>query len=155
MRRSKPEPRAIQPDPKFSSELVARFVNKIMREGKKTKAYKIFYTALDVIARKTQQNPLDVFQAAVNNAMPLLEVRPRRVGGATLQVPVEPSPHRRLSLAMRWIIEAARNRPEKTMAERLANELIAAAKNEGAAIKKRDETHRMAEANKAFAHFRF
>ena len=155
MRRSKPEPRAIQPDPKFSSELVARFVNKIMREGKKTKAYKIFYTALDIIARKTQQNPLDVFQAAVNNAMPLLEVRPRRVGGATLQVPVEPSPHRRLSLAMRWIIEAARNRPEKTMAERLANELIAAAKNEGAAIKKRDETHRMAEANKAFAHFRF
>jgi len=155
MRRSKPEPRAIQPDPKFSSELVARFVNKIMREGKKTKAYKIFYTALEVIARKTQQNPLDVFQAAVNNAMPLLEVRPRRVGGATLQVPVEPSPHRRLSLAMRWIIEAARNRPEKTMAERLANELIAAAKNEGAAIKKRDETHRMAEANKAFAHFRF
>lgn len=155
MRRSKPEPRAIQPDPKFSSELVARFVNKIMREGKKTKAYKIFYTALDVIARKTQQNPLDVFQAAVNNAMPLLEVRPRRVGGATLQVPVEPTPHRRLSLAMRWIIDSARKRPEKTMAERLANELIAAAKNEGAAIKKRDETHRMAEANKAFAHFRF
>lgn len=155
MRRSKPEPRAIQPDPKFSSELVARFVNKIMREGKKTKAYKIFYTALDIIARKTQQNPLDVFQAAVNNAMPLLEVRPRRVGGATLQVPVEPTPHRRLSLAMRWIIDSARKRPEKTMAERLANELIAAAKNEGAAIKKRDETHRMAEANKAFAHFRF
>jgi small subunit ribosomal protein S7 len=155
MRRSKPEPRAIQPDPKFGSELVARFVNKIMREGKKTKAYKIFYTALDVIARKTQQNPLDVFQAAVNNAMPLLEVRPRRVGGATLQVPVEPTPHRRLSLAMRWIIDSSRKRPEKTMAERLANELIAAAKNEGAAIKKRDETHRMAEANKAFAHFRF
>jgi small subunit ribosomal protein S7 len=155
MRRSKPEPRAIQPDPKFSSELVARFVNKIMREGKKTKAYKIFYTALDVIARKTQQNPLDVFQAAVNNAMPLLEVRPRRVGGATLQVPVEPTPHRRLSLAMQWIIDSSRKRPEKTMAERLANELIAAAKNEGAAIKKRDETHRMAEANRAFAHFRF
>lgn len=155
MRKGRPEPRKIQPDPKFGSEIIARFVNKLLKEGKKSKAYKIFYRALDLIAQKTQQNPLDVFQAAVNNAMPLLEVRPRRVGGATLQVPIEPQPHRRLSLSMRWLIEAARKRPEKTMAERLAAELIAAAKNEGAAIKKRDETHKMAEANKAFAYFRY
>ncbi|MCS7297557.1 MAG: 30S ribosomal protein S7 [Bacteroidia bacterium] len=155
MRKGHPEPRVILPDPKYKSELVARFVNKIMREGKKTKAYKIFYTALELIAQKTNQNPLEIFQAAVNNAMPHLEVRPRRVGGATLQIPMEPHPERKLSLAMRWLIEAARKRSERTMAERLAGELIAASKNEGAAIKKRDEVHKMAEANKAFAHFRF
>lgn len=155
MRKGHPEVRVIPPDPKYKSELVARFVNKVMREGKKTKAYKIFYTALEIIARKTQQNPLEIFQAAINNAMPHLEVRPRRVGGATLQIPMEPRPERKLSLAMRWIIEAARKRSERTMAERLAGELIAASKNEGAAIKKRDEVHKMAEANKAFAHFRF
>jgi len=155
MRKGHPEPRVIPPDPKYKSELIARFVNKIMREGKKTKAYAIFYRALDVIAQKNSQNPLEIFQAAVNNAMPHLEVRPRRVGGATLQIPMEPRPERKLSLAMRWLIEAARKRSERTMAERLAAELIAASKNEGAAIKKRDEVHRMAEANKAFAHFRF
>ncbi|GIV26144.1 MAG: 30S ribosomal protein S7 [Bacteroidia bacterium] len=155
MRKGHPEPRVIPPDPKYKSELIARFVNKIMREGKKTKAYAIFYRALEVIAQKTSQNPLEIFQAAVNNAMPHLEVRPRRVGGATLQIPMEPRPERKLSLAMRWLIEAARKRSERTMAERLAAELIAASKNEGAAIKKRDEVHRMAEANKAFAHFRF
>jgi len=155
MRKGHPEPRVIPPDPKYKSELIARFVNKIMREGKKTKAYAIFYRALEVIAQKTSQNPLEIFQAAVNNAMPHLEVRPRRVGGATLQIPMEPRPERKLSLAMRWLIEAARKRTERTMAERLAAELIAASKNEGAAIKKRDEVHRMAEANKAFAHFRF
>lgn len=155
MRKGHPERRSIPPDPKYKSELVARFVNKIMREGKKTKAYAIFYRALDIIAQKTAQNSLDIFHAAVNNAMPHLEVRPRRVGGATLQIPMEPRPERKLSLAMRWLIEAARKRSERTMAERLAGELIAASKNEGAAIKKRDETHRMAEANKAFAHFRF
>ncbi|MCS7153009.1 MAG: 30S ribosomal protein S7 [Bacteroidia bacterium] len=155
MRKGHPEPRVIPPDPKYKSELVARFVNKIMREGKKTKAYRIFYTALDLIAQKTGQNPLEIFQAAVNNAMPHLEVRPRRVGGATLQIPVEPRPERKLSLAMRWLIETARKRSERTMAERLAAELIAASKNEGATIKKRDEVHKMAEANKAFAHFRF
>ncbi|MDW8057170.1 MAG: 30S ribosomal protein S7 [Bacteroidia bacterium] len=155
MRKGRPEPRVIPPDPKYKSELVARFVNKIMREGKKTKAYRIFYTALDLIAQKTGQNPLEIFQAAVNNAMPHLEVRPRRVGGATLQIPVEPRPERKLSLAMRWLIETARKRSERTMAERLAAELIAASKNEGATIKKRDEVHKMAEANKAFAHFRF
>lgn len=155
MRKGHPEPRVIPPDPKYKSELIARFVNKVMREGKKTKAYAIFYRALDVIAQKTSQNPLEIFQAAVNNAMPHLEVRPRRVGGATLQIPMEPRPERKLSLAMRWLIEAARKRSERTMAERLAAELIAASKNEGAAIKKRDEVHRMAEANKAFAHFRF
>ncbi|RMF46357.1 MAG: 30S ribosomal protein S7 [Bacteroidetes bacterium] len=155
MRKGHPEPRVIPPDPKYKSELIARFVNKIMREGKKNKAYAIFYRALEVIAQKTSQNPLEIFQAAVNNAMPHLEVRPRRVGGATLQIPMEPRPERKLSLAMRWLIEAARKRSERTMAERLAAELIAASKNEGAAIKKRDEVHRMAEANKAFAHFRF
>lgn len=155
MRKGHPEPRLIPPDPKYKSELVARFVNKVMRGGKKTKAYAIFYRALDIIAQKSSQNSLEIFQAAVNNAMPHLEVRPRRVGGATLQIPMEPRLERKLSLAMRWLIEAARKRPERTMAERLAGELIAASKNEGAAIKKRDETHRMAEANKAFAHFRF
>ncbi|MCS7162249.1 MAG: 30S ribosomal protein S7 [Bacteroidia bacterium] len=155
MRRARSEPRVVLPDPKYKSELVARFVNKIMREGKKTKAYAIFYRCLDIIAQKTGQNPLEIFQAAVNNAMPHLEVRPRRVGGATLQIPIEPRPERKLSLAMRWIIEAARKRSERNMADRLANELIAAAKNEGAAIKRRDEMHKMAEANKAFAHLRF
>ncbi|MCX7607022.1 MAG: 30S ribosomal protein S7 [Bacteroidia bacterium] len=155
MRKGHPEPRVILPDPKYKSELVARFVNKIMREGKKSVAYAIFYRSLDIIAQKTSQNPLEIFQAAVNNAMPHLEVRPRRVGGATLQIPMEPRPERKLSLAMRWLIDSARKRSERTMAERLAGELIAASKNEGAAIKKRDETHRMAEANKAFAHFRF
>lgn len=155
MRKGHPKPRTILPDPVYKSELVARFVNKIMREGKKTKAYKIFYTAMDTIAQKTSQNPLEIFQAAINNVMPQLEVRPRRVGGATLQIPVEPRPERKLSLSMRWIIEAARKRTERTMAQRLAAELIAASMNEGAAIKKRDEIHRMAEANKAFAHFRF
>ncbi|MEN2993496.1 MAG: 30S ribosomal protein S7 [Bacteroidia bacterium] len=155
MRRVRSEPRVVLPDPKYKSELVARFVNKIMREGKKTKAYAIFYRCLDIIAQKSGQNPLEIFQAAVNNAMPHLEVRPRRVGGATLQIPIEPRPERKLSLAMRWIIEAARKRSERNMADRLANELIAAAKNEGAAIKRRDEMHKMAEANKAFAHLRF
>lgn len=155
MRKGHPKPRTILPDPRYKSELVARFVNKIMREGKKTKAYKIFYTAMEIIAQKTSQNPLEIFQAAINNVMPHLEVRPRRVGGATLQIPMEPRPERKLSLSMRWIIEAARKRTERTMAQRLAAELIAASMNEGAAIKKRDEVHRMAEANKAFAHFRF
>ncbi|MCS7188524.1 MAG: 30S ribosomal protein S7 [Bacteroidia bacterium] len=155
MRKGRPIPRAIPPDPKYKSELVARFVNKIMREGKKTLAYSIFYRAMDIVAQKTSQNPLDIFQAAVNNVMPHLEVRPRRVGGATLQIPIEPRSERKLSLSMRWIIEAARKRSERTMAERLAAELIAASRNEGAAVKKRDEVHRMAEANKAFAHFRF
>lgn len=155
MRKGHPKPRTILPDPRYKSELVARFVNKIMREGKKTKAYQIFYTAMEIIAQKTSQNPLEIFQAAINNVMPHLEVRPRRVGGATLQIPMEPRPERKLSLSMRWILEAARKRTERTMAQRLAAELIAASMNEGAAIKKRDEVHRMAEANKAFAHFRF
>ncbi|MCS6789398.1 MAG: 30S ribosomal protein S7 [Bacteroidia bacterium] len=155
MRKGHPKPRTILPDPRFKSELVARFANKLMREGKKTKAYQILYTAMELIAQKTSQNPLEIFQAAINNGMPHLEVRPRRVGGATLQIPMEPRPERKLSLSMRWIIEAARKRTERTMAQRLAAELIAASMNEGAAIKKRDEVHRMAEANKAFAHFRF
>ena len=154
MRKATPERRIIPPDPKYKSELIARFVNKLMREGKKSVAYATFYRCLDIIASKTSQNPLEIFQAAVNNAMPHLEVRPRRVGGATLQIPMEPRPERKLSLSMRWLIEAARKRSERTMAERLAGELIAASKNEGAAIKRRDEVHRMAEANKAFAHFR-
>lgn len=126
-----------------------------MLNGKKTKAQAIFYEAMDIIEKKTSQDPIEIFQAAVNNVRPLLEVRPRRIGGATLQVPIEPRPERSLSLSMRWIISFARKRGEKTMSERLAAELIAAARGEGAAIKKRDDTHRMAEANKAFAHLRF
>lgn len=155
MRKAKPEIRLIAPDPKYNSILVAKFINKLMLNGKKTKAQAIFYEAMDLIEKKTSQDPIEIFQAAVNNVRPLLEVRPRRIGGATLQVPIEPQPERSLSLSIRWIIGFARKRGEKTMSQRLAAELIAAARGEGAAIKKRDDTHRMAEANKAFAHLRF
>lgn len=155
MRKAKPEIRPIAPDPKYNSILVAKFINKLMLNGKKTKAQAIFYEAMDLIEKKTSQDPIEIFQAAVNNVRPLLEVRPRRIGGATLQVPIEPQPERSLSLSIRWIIGFARKRGEKTMSQRLAAELMAAARGEGAAIKKRDDTHRMAEANKAFAHLRF
>ncbi|MGQ9864343.1 MAG: 30S ribosomal protein S7 [Bacteroidia bacterium] len=155
MRKGKPQRRPIAPDPKYNDILASKFINKLMLNGKKTKAQAIFYQAMDIIVQKTSQDPIEIFQAAVNNVRPLLEVRPRRVGGATLQVPVEPQPERSLSLSMRWIIGFARKRGEKTMSQRLAAELIAAARGEGASIKKRDDTHRMAEANKAFAHLRF
>jgi small subunit ribosomal protein S7 len=143
------------PDPKFKSVLITRFINSIMRRGKKSIAEGIFYETMDLIYKKTNQPGLDVFNKALNNVKPLLEVKSRRVGGATYQVPVEVRAERRVALAMRWIIDYAKGRSEHTMAERLTAELLAASKNEGASIKKKEDTHKMAEANKAFAHFRW
>ncbi len=147
--------RAVMPDPVYNSEVVTRFINKLMYDGKKSVSAKIFYRALDLIKEKTGEEPLKVFKQAVENAKPLVETKSRRVGGATYQVPIEVNPRRQLSLSMRWLVAAARARGEKTMVQRLAAELIAASKNEGAAIKKKEDVHRMAEANKAFAHFRW
>jgi small subunit ribosomal protein S7 len=156
MRKRRAPKRKILPDPKFKSELVAKFVNNLMLDGKKAVAEKIFYSAIDIIKEKTKSTePLEVFLKAVENTKPLLEVRSRRVGGATYQVPVEVRPARKQALALRWLIDYSRKRNEKTMAERLANEFIAASNQEGAAIKKREDTHKMAEANKAFAHFKW
>ncbi len=147
--------REVMPDPVYNSEMVTRFINKLMYDGKKSVAAKIFYRALDLIKERTGEEPLKVFKTAVENAKPLVETKSRRVGGATYQVPVEVNPRRQLSLSMRWLVAAARARGEKTMVQRLAAELIAASKNEGAAIKKKEDVHRMAEANKAFAHYRW
>ncbi len=143
------------PDPKFKSVLVAKFINGLMVKGKKSIAEKIFYSALDIIEQKTKKNGLEVFEQAVENVKPILEVRSRRVGGATYQVPVEVRTNRRQALALRWLIGFAKARSGRSMAEKLAEELIAAANKEGASIKKREDTHRMAESNKAFAHFRW
>ena len=147
--------REVVHDPKYDDELVARFINYIMRKGKKSTAENIVYDAIDIIGEKTGQNGLEVLKKAIENVKPILEVRSRRVGGATYQVPIEVRSDRRLALAMRWIIGFSKERSEKTMAERLANELVAASKNEGSSIKRKEDTHRMAEANKAFAHFRW
>jgi len=155
MRNNKAPKRIIVPDPVYGSELVSKFVNKLTISGKKSKAYGIFYSAIQIIEKKTSQNGLEVFNNALNNAMPAVEVRSRRVGGSTFQIPTEVRPVRRTSLGMKWLIMFSRKRGEKTMKERLANELIAAAKGEGTTVKKKDDTHRMAEANKAFSHFRF
>jgi small subunit ribosomal protein S7 len=154
-RRKRAEKRTILPDPKYHDLQVAKFVNNLMRRGKKSLAERIIYTAFDRIQDKTGQDPLDVFRKAFSNVQPTVEVKSRRVGGSTYQVPVEIRPARQQALATRWIINFAKSRGEKTMAERLAAELMAAASNEGASVKKRDDTHRMAEANKAFAHFRW
>ena len=143
------------PDPKYGSVLVTKFVNNLMRQGKKSVAESIFYRAIDLVEEKTGQNGLEVFQKAAENVKPVVEVKPRRVGGATYQIPVEVRSERKLALSIKWIISFTRSRAEKTMAERLAAELLAASKGEGASIKKRDDTHRMAEANKAFAHYRW
>ncbi|NPV71769.1 MAG: 30S ribosomal protein S7 [Firmicutes bacterium] len=147
--------REILPDPVYSNVTAARFMNKIMWDGKKSLAQRIFYGAMDMIAKKTGKNPIEVFEQAVKNAMPAVEVRPRRVGGATYQVPMEVRPDRRLSLAFRWLIQYSRDRSERTMQERLANELMDAANNTGSTIKKKEDTHKMADANKAFAHYRW
>jgi small subunit ribosomal protein S7 len=147
--------RQIPPDPVYKSELVARFINRLFTRGKKSVGEKIFYKALELIEEKTGKKGLEVFEQAINNVMPIVEVRPRRVGGATYQVPVEVRPERRLSLAIRWIITFARKRQGKTMIEKLAAELMDAAAGTGASIKKKEDTHRMAEANKAFAHYRW
>ena len=155
-RRRKPEIRTILPDPKFKSELLAKFINKIMERGKKSRAEEIVYGALATIAEKKKTDaPLTVLEAALENVRPSVEVKSRRVGGATYQVPVEVRTVRRNALAMRWIIEASRSRGEQGMAARLAAELLDAADHRGAAVKKREDTHKMAEANKAFAHFRW
>jgi small subunit ribosomal protein S7 len=154
-RRRSIEPRKILPDPKFGSELLAKFINVLMVDGKKSIAESIVYGALDTLAQRSGKEALDAFEAALENVRPTVEVKSRRVGGSTYQVPVEVRPARRNALAMRWIVEAARKRGDKSMALRLANELSDAADNKGAAVKKREDVHRMAEANKAFAHFRW
>tara|TARA_B100001287_G_scaffold242040_1_gene217286 strand:+ start:1419 stop:1883 length:465 start_codon:yes stop_codon:yes gene_type:complete len=154
MRRRRPEKREILPDPVYSNLLVAKFVNYIMNDGKKGVAEKIFYGAMDQVKDKTKSDGLKIFEKAIENASPSVEVKSRRVGGATYQVPIEVPKGRRFYLASQWIIAAALNRSGRPMAEKLAIELIAAANGDGGAIKKKDDTHRMAEANKAFAHFR-
>jgi len=153
MRRKKKIKRDIPPDPVYDNVTVAKFINQVMRRGKKTIARKIVYQAFDIIKEKTQKDSLEVFDLALKNSSPLLEVKPKRIGGATYQVPKEVRGERRLTLAMRWIIRAAKSRKGKPMSEKLAEELISAANNTGAAIKKKEDTHRMAEANRAFAHF--
>ncbi len=154
-RRREVPKREIIPDPLYQSTLVTKFINCIMRDGKKSVAQSIFYGALEIIKEKTKDDPLKIFKKAVENIKPTLEVKSRRVGGSTYQVPIEVRPARRLSLALRWLISFAQARPEKTMRERLAGEFLDAANNRGAAIKKKEDTHRMAEANKAFAHYRW
>lgn len=154
-RKNRAEQRKVLPDPVYGSILVTKFLNTLMWDGKKSIAEKIFYGALEEIQKKTKQEPMDIFKAAVENAKPALEVRSRRVGGATYQVPVEVRPERRQTLAIRWLVGAARERNERSMTGKLANELVDAANNQGNAIKKKQDTHRMAEANKAFAHYRW
>lgn len=147
--------RDVLPDPVYSSELVTRFTNKVMLKGKKSLAQSIVYNAMEAMGQKAGKDPLELFDTAVKNAMPMLEVRPRRVGGATYQVPMEVRPERRQSLAIRWLVSYARARSERTMEERLAGELLDAANNAGGAIKRKEEVHKMAEANKPFAHYRW
>jgi small subunit ribosomal protein S7 len=155
MRKTKPKKRYLLPDPKFNDTLVTKFVNYLMEQGKKSTAYGIFYDAVALVEKKTNESGLEVWKRAMNNLMPSVEVKSRRVGGATFQVPVEIRPERKINLSIKWLIDYSRLRGEKTMMDKLAAEIIAASKGEGAAIKKKDDTHRMAEANKAFSHFRF
>lgn len=155
MRKAKPKKRYILPDPKFKDTSVTKFVNNLMLDGKKSTAYAIFYDAVALVEKKTEENGLELWKKALNNVMPAVEVKSRRVGGATFQVPMEVRPDRKVALGMKWMIKYTRLRHEKTMMEKLAGEIIAASKGEGASVKKKDDTHRMAEANKAFSHFRF
>ncbi len=155
MRKRRAEKRYIKPDPKFNDVLVAKFMNYIMWDGKKNTAREIVYECFDIIEKKTKKPALEIFQKAIQNVQPLVEVRSRRVGGATYQVPMEVRPERRIALAFRWIKNYSRDRKDKSMAQKLAAELMAAANGEGSSVKKKDDTHRMAEANKAFAHFRW
>ena len=154
-RRREVPKRPILPDPLYNSQLVTKFVNVVMRDGKKSVAEKLLYDALALIHERTQEDPMKIFKKAVDNVKPVVEVKSRRVGGSTYQVPIEVRPSRRLALSMRWLIGSAARRGEKTMDVRLANEFMDAAQHRGAAIKKKDDTHRMAEANKAFAHYRW
>lgn len=155
MRKKRAEKKYLKPDPKFNDVMVAKFINAIMYDGKKSKARDIVYDAIDVIEDRTKKSGLEVFKKALSNVQPLIEVRSRRVGGATYQVPTEVRPERRIALAMRWIKTYARARNDKSMALKLAAELISASNNEGSAVKKKEDTHKMAEANKAFAHFKW
>lgn len=155
MRRKRAERRPVVPDPRYHSEVVAKFVNNVMERGKKSLASRVVYSAFDTIEERMKRPALEVFEEALKNATPLVEVKPRRVGGATYQIPVEIGANRRMALAMRWLIENARKRSGRDMSVRLAGELMDAARNEGATIKRREDTHRMAEANQAFAHFRY
>lgn len=154
-RRRRIQPREVLPDPVYNSTVVTKFINGLTRRGKRSLAERIFYSAMKIIETKMNMDPMAVFEKALENVKPILEVRSRRVGGATYQVPVEIRPVRQQALAIRWIIQSAKERSERTMAERLAVELMSAYKNEGNAIKKKEDTHKMAEANKAFAHFRW
>ncbi len=155
MRRRRPPKREILPDPKYGSKLVSKFINCMMLQGKKGVAESIFYRAMDIIKEKSKNDPVEVFIQALENAKPLVEVKSRRVGGATYQVPVDIRPERRQALGIRWLIDYSRKRPEKTMYERLAGELLDANNNAGSSIKKKEDTHKMAEANKAFAHYKW
>jgi small subunit ribosomal protein S7 len=154
-RRPRNVKRSVPPDPRYDSQTVSKFINNLMKEGKKSTAERIFYSAMDTIEQRTGQPGVNVFKQALTNAKPVVEVKSRRVGGATYQVPVEVRPDRRTALAMRWLLQYSRARGEKNMADRLANELISASKGEGTTIKKKEDTHKMAEANKAFAHYRW
>jgi len=154
-RRNRPPSRAIEPDVRYSSELVARFVNKVMHSGKKSTALRVIYDAFALVEQRAKKPPLEVFEQAVKNATPMIEVRPRRVGGATYQIPMEVRPERRLSLALRWLTQSARQRAGKSMAEKVAAEVLDASAGQGASVKKKEDTHRMAEANRAFAHYRW
>ena len=154
MRKRKPKVRVIAPDPRYNDPMVTQFVNNLMWEGKKSTAFTVFYDALDIVKEKTGENEYNVFKKALQNAMPQVEVRSRRIGGATFQIPTEIRPKRKISIGMKWVIKFARARSGKGMADKLSAELIAASKNEGASIKRKEEVHRMAEANRAFAHYR-
>ncbi len=154
-RRIAPDKREVLPDPVYNSQLLSKFINVIMKDGKKSIAERILYDALDIVSERSGEDPLKVFKKAVEGVKPAVEVKSRRVGGSTYQVPMEVRPNRRLALSFRWILQSAMRRGEKTMNQRLAGELLDAAENRGAAIKKREDTHRMAEANKAFAHYRW
>ncbi len=158
MRKRQAKKRPLLPDPRFNDQLVTRFVNNLMWDGKKSVAFKVFYDAIDIVESKNQdeeKSALEIWKDALSNVMPHVEVRSRRVGGATFQIPMQIRPDRKISTAMKWLISYARKRNEKSMAQKLASEILAAAKEEGAAFKKRMDTHKMAEANKAFSHFRF
>ena len=154
-RRYRPPKRKVEPDARYNSVLVARFINSVMKKGKKSIAARIVYDTMDIVQARTKRPPLEVMEEAVRNISPVLEVKPRRVGGSTYQIPVEVPPSRQTSLAMRWLLAAARKRPGKSMTAKLANELMDAARGSGAAVKKREDTHKMAEANRAFASYRW
>lgn len=154
-RRNRPPKREVAPDVRYNSVLVAQFINRLMKGGKKSTAARVMYTAMDLIETRSKRDPLEVFEQAIQNAMPVIEVKPRRVGGSTYQIPVEVPSHRRLSLGMRWLLASSKARPGKSMAEKLAAELLDAAQGVGVTIKKKEDTHKMAEANRAFSHYRW